>query len=299
MADYSFQTVWSSSETKFRVELDEGSGYEIKADNLVAYFYTFTTSVLSISIKITPYIDDVLTPGEAKVETFTIPPTPINLQATNDGIDVTLTWDAVPSADFYALRIDYEGETVWIDKVDTNSTVMKITSISDWIDNIDVSISVYISTSINEVIGSESSEFVWSYSSFAGIFCKTFNDAIVSGASLIIRFQDQTLGTYYYAKVYPTISASNNGTIDDIGKDLQGINDAILSGIPKLAKIESGGNEYYIKIYPIISAEVVNSIGITLPALLLNDAILSGTPRVARVQLNSVYYYLKVYPTKA
>lgn len=128
-------------------------------------------------------------------------------------------------------------------------------------------------------------------------FCKTFDDAIVSGSPIIIRLQDNA-GTYYYTKVYPTISASINGTIDDIGEDLRGINDAVLSGTSKIAEFKSSGTSYYFKIYPTISAEVENSIGITINPMCIDDTKISGTPRVARVQLNSVYHYLKVYPTK-
>ena len=141
------------------------------------------------------------------------------------------------------------------------------------------------------------SSFTRSDSDSSIIFCKTFDDAIVSGSPLIIRLQDND-GIYHYTKVYSTISASNNGTIDDIGKDLRGIDDAVLSGTPKIAEFKSSGTSYYFKIYPTISAEVENSVGITINPMCVNDAVLSGTPRIARILLNSVYYYLKVYPTK-
>ena len=128
-------------------------------------------------------------------------------------------------------------------------------------------------------------------------FCKTFDDAIVSGSPLIIRLQDNA-GAYYYTKVYPTISASIDGTIDSIGEDLRGINDAVLSGTSKIAEFKSSGTSYYFKIYPTISAEVENSIGITINPMCINDTKISGTPKVARILLNSVHYYLKVYPIK-
>ena len=141
------------------------------------------------------------------------------------------------------------------------------------------------------------SSFTRSDSDSSITFCKTFDDATVSGLPFIIRLQDND-GIYHYTKVYPTISASNNGTIDDIGKDLRGIDDAVLSGTPKIAEFKSSGTSYYFKIYPTISAEVENSAGITINPICIDDTVLSGTPRVARVQLNSVYHYLKVYPTK-
>ena len=129
------------------------------------------------------------------------------------------------------------------------------------------------------------------------LFCKTFDDANISGVPLINRIQDNE-GNYFYTKVYPTISAEAGGTVDDIGSDLRAINDAVLSGTPKIATIKSNTISYYLKIYPTISAEVENSPGITITPPCVADAILSGSARVARIQLNSVYYYLKVYPTK-
>lgn len=129
------------------------------------------------------------------------------------------------------------------------------------------------------------------------IFCKTFNDAIVSGAALIIRVQDNT-GAYFYTKAYPTISASTGETIDDIGSNLRAINDAVLSGTAKVTSIKSNSINYYYKIYPTISAEVESSPGITITPPCTDDAIISGTARVARIQLNGVNYYFKVYPTK-
>lgn len=129
------------------------------------------------------------------------------------------------------------------------------------------------------------------------IFCKTFDDADISGTAKIARFQN-SFGDYFYIKVLPTISASNNGTGDDIGSTLIGIDDADISGAPKLAEFTSGGINYYIKILPTISAEVESSAGITLNPVCFLDTDLSGTPRVARVVINSLYHYFKLYPTK-
>lgn len=130
------------------------------------------------------------------------------------------------------------------------------------------------------------------------VFCRTYNDANVSGAALITRLVDRD-GTYYYVKVYPTISASAGGTIDDIGYDLRGINNSNLSGTPKIAEFKSGGISYFFKMYPTIASDAESSAGTTLNPPYVDDAALSGSPRVARILLNSVYYYFKIYPTKA
>ncbi|MEA3380565.1 MAG: hypothetical protein U9Q87_06800, partial [Pseudomonadota bacterium] len=105
--------------------------------------------------------------------------------------------------------------------------------------------------------------------------------------------------TYYYTKAYPSASATANGTIDDIGINVRGIDDATLSGIPKVFEIVSGGTKHYLKAYPTISAEVVASRGITLTSVHFSDATLSGTQRVASVQIGGTDYYLKAYPSKS
>ena len=394
-ADYEFYSIWLTNCDKFRLELDEGSGYFILIDNLEAYGYAFTTTAISISLKVTPYIDDILDPGEAKITSYALPAAPANLHLVGDVDDtVEVTWDAVTGAESYRVSllvsgVEKTGETVteltktitaddmlfiggpWTDfdiyvntfngtDLGPPATLNVSASVPDQVINFIVqeryTNSVLLSWDVvNDATGYKvyqglTSDFdpategtlvyeganAWSiidqltmsgdyeyffkvaaynqyyqdrtdlnFSSIlivtpSGgniIFCKTFDDAIVSGAALIIRLQD-IVGTYFYTKVYPTISASNNGTADDIGQDLRGINDAILSGTPKVAEFKSNSISYYFKVYPTISAEVENSAGITLNPICINDVTISGTPRVARVQTNGVYRYFKVYPVK-
>lgn len=129
------------------------------------------------------------------------------------------------------------------------------------------------------------------------LFVTSFDDVTLSGSPLIIRLQAPD-GMYYYTKAYPGASATANATIDDIGVNVRGIDDATLSGTPKVFEIVSGATKYYTKAYPNISAESVSSRGITIPAIRFADATLSGTPRIAAVQIGGTDYYFKIYPTK-
>ena len=125
----------------------------------------------------------------------------------------------------------------------------------------------------------------------------SYDDTTLSGTPVIIRIDYK--GTYYYAKVYPTASATANETIDDIGSNIRGIDDATRSGLPRVFEIISGGTSYYFKAYPTISAEAIASRGITPLPVSYDDTTISGTPRVASMQIGGTDHHLKVYPTKS
>ena len=128
-------------------------------------------------------------------------------------------------------------------------------------------------------------------------YIKTYDDANVSGAPKIIRFQTQSGGIYYYQKVYPTLSASAGETSDDLGFDVYSLNDTNISGAPKIFELITNSEDvYYTKLYPTISAEVMNVQGLTPTPIILSDADLSGTARIAVVYIGGTPYYFKIYP---
>ena len=303
-ADYDYQICWLSKEPKFKLEIDTGSGFVLLIDNLEAYTYDFTQTSIDFDIKITPYIVGILDPAESKTVSFALPASPSNIQAIDDGTDVTISWDAVPDADHYDLRIEYDGEDIWNESIfDGSPQVIAISELIDLADDATHEIDIYIQTTINGLIGPESAAVSWSAGFEAEdastiFMCKTFNDSAVSGAPLLIRFQNQNFD-YFYFKAYPTIGAEVGGTSDDAGSDFRGAVDSALSGIPRIGKIESDGTPYYYKQYPTVAADVESFSGITKSIINIGDLALSGGPRVARILINSTNYYFKVYPTKA
>ena len=218
-------------------------------------------------------------------------------------IDLTISWDAVLDADYYDLRIEYDGEDIWNEGIFDIELIIPISEIIDLTDNVAPTIDIYIKTIILGVTGPESAAVEWISTGFGAedastiFYCRSYNDAIVSGTPLLARFQNQGFD-YFYIKVYPTISAELGGTSDDLGVDFRGASDAIISGTPRIGKIESGGNPYYYKQYPAISADVEAQPGITKSIINIEDVVLSGIARVARISINSTSYYFKVYPTK-
>lgn len=300
---YNYQICWLSSEPKFKLEIDTGSGYVLLVDNLEAYTYEFMQASVDFDIKITPYISGVLSLGDAKTISFALPAAPSNIQAIDDDVDLTISWDAVMDVDYYDLRIEYDGEDIWNEGIFDTELIIPISELIDLTGNVAPEIDIYIKTVIDGLVGPESAVVSWLSGSFGAedastiFYCRSYNDAVVSGTPLLARFQNQGFD-YFYIKVYPTISAETGGTSDDLGVDFRGANDAILSGTPRIGKIESGGNPYYYKQYPTISADVEAHSGITKSIINIDDVVLSGAARVARISINSTSYYFKVYPTK-
>jgi hypothetical protein len=258
----------------------------------------FTTSAIITYVKITPYIEGVLSPSEAKICTFIVPAAPTNVAMDISTNNISFTWDAVANAVNYTIRAFCNGIRVFAKVVTTNSAVVLRNSIANSIYTIPyVNIEFRISANVNMILGIESST-IWAPDPDNLIFCRTYNDAVVSGIAKIIRLQD-ALGNYYYTKVYPTISANVGGSIDNIGYDLYGLSDAILSSIANVVGIKSDEVFYFFKVFSTISVETGIITGTNITLDFLSDVIISGTPRVAEIQLNGVNYYLKVYPTRS
>jgi hypothetical protein len=124
----------------------------------------------------------------------------------------------------------------------------------------------------------------------------TYNDAGLSGTPKLARFLCN--GAYYYAKVYPTASATASGSDDDPVSDLYLLDDAALSGVPVVLGFDTDGVEYYFKAYPTAGA-LSHFDGDTDCTLTdYRDAALSGTPRIAQTLVDGTEYYWKAYPTK-
>ena len=298
---YNYQVCWLSSKSKFKLEIDTGAGYVLLIDNLEAYTYNFQQVSTDFNIKITPYEGAVLLPSDAKIINFALPTAPSNVQAFDDKIDLTISWDAVTDADYYDLRIECNGEDIWDEGIYDIEKIISISELIDLANDVTPEIDIYIQTTIDGLIGPESAAVSWS-SGFeaedAGtiFMCKTFNDSIVSGTPLLIRFQNQNFD-YFYFKAYPTIGAESGGTSDDAGSDFRGAVDSKLSGTSRIGKIESGGTSYYYKQYPTVVADVESFSGITKSIINIPEKAISGAPRVARIKINSTNYYFKVYPT--
>lgn len=301
--DFDYQVCWLSSKPKFKLEIDVGAGYALLIDNLEAFTYDFTQASYDFDIKITPYVDDILSPGDAEIVSFALPAIPANFQVTDDDIDLTISWDAVTDADYYDLRIEFNGEDIWNEGIFDTELIIPISDLVVLTKTVAFSINIYIKTIIDGTTGPESSAVEWVASSFdednpATLFtCKTYNDANVSGTPFIIRLLDQDF-IYYYIKAYPTISATNGGTSDNAGLNFRASSDANVSGNLRLGRLRSNGISYYYKMYSNVSADVEIHSGITKDIINVFDKSLSDTARVACIQINDTPYYFKVYPVK-
>ena len=126
----------------------------------------------------------------------------------------------------------------------------------------------------------------------------SYDDATLSGTPTIIKLQAMD-GTYYYTKAYPTASATAGEVADPIGEDVMGIDNATLSGVPRVFGIINGDRTYYFTAYPTISSEVMASAGlIPAPESFTTTTTISGTPRLLAIPIAGTNQYMKAYPQK-
>jgi hypothetical protein len=85
---------------------------------------------------------------------------------------------------------------------------------------------------------------------------KTYNDATLSGAPLIIKLQS-ALGLYAYIKAYPTISAALGATSDTFTTKLTALQNYDLSKDCIIGFVTSGGQPFFTKAYRTASGSTV------------------------------------------
>lgn len=111
---YSYICGWSGSAASVRIEVHEGAGYAIKEDLYTAPTYSFAVATAtSITLKITPYDEGVLSPDDALTKSYTVPGTVTGLALVGTvGEDWEISWDAVIGADRYLITIEVSGVVV-------------------------------------------------------------------------------------------------------------------------------------------------------------------------------------------
>ncbi len=107
---YNYYVSWSGAAATFLIELDEGSGFITLEDGYAGYTLAFSSSSSTVTVRVTPYVDEVLATAEALTASFAgiSAPTGLSVTVDNDGVDVD--WDAVVSATSYQVEL-YVGET--------------------------------------------------------------------------------------------------------------------------------------------------------------------------------------------
>lgn len=104
---------WAGSATSFKVEVDYGAGYSELQDYYTEYHYSWYSEELSATVKVTPYVDEVLRTDLALTDSITSGDAPTNLARSGSlGDPVTVTWDAVSGANWYDVQIWYDGSLV-------------------------------------------------------------------------------------------------------------------------------------------------------------------------------------------
>jgi hypothetical protein len=84
---------------------------------------------------------------------------------------------------------------------------------------------------------------------------KTYDDAILSGTPQLIGFR--YMDRIFWMKGYPAASSTANETTDEIQNIFSTASDALVSGIPYVFRILTGGNYYYFKAYRLIQTTAI------------------------------------------
>lgn len=134
--------------------------------------------------------------------------------------------------------------------------------------------------------------------SISELWCKTYDDADLSGTPLIVRSVDNN-GNKFFQKVYPVISELVGGSIENALTGIMGIEDANIAGDISVAFMRSvGGVSFFYKIYADISVANKLSDGDDIRPTIFDNANILGQARVAEIEINNIKHYFKVYPTK-
>ena len=125
--EHGFVVSWTGSASKFRLELDEGSGYSIVQDLYSSHADAFTTTSNGITVRVTPYdASDVLQSGEALTESYSFYDAPTGLAVVSNDNGVYITWDTYAGAVSYDVSIVFDDSEVLGKEADETSAVVTI-----------------------------------------------------------------------------------------------------------------------------------------------------------------------------
>ena len=106
------------------VEVDEGSGFVTHEDNYDEFGYTFTTTNLSVVVRVTPYNGSgTLQSSQAQTASYTLPAAPANLTLSTavGTAGILVSWDEVSIADDYEIGIYVDGTAMGDERTSSRS----------------------------------------------------------------------------------------------------------------------------------------------------------------------------------
>ena len=126
---YQWRASWYGSADEWRVEVDQGAGYAIRADNHTSCALLFETNGNEITVKVTPYEDSELSTDDAETVSYTLPDTPTGLTLLSCASTISLDWDDDEDADNFLVAIYYDDElqmTMSADESELDITVAEL-----------------------------------------------------------------------------------------------------------------------------------------------------------------------------
>lgn len=109
---YNYALGWTGSATAIKLEIDEGTGFQVEQDPYESSTYNFQIAdSLTIQVKVTAYDGGVLDPAFSITRSYTVPGTVTGLALDGEmGEEYTLLWDAVANATAYKITFFVAGQ---------------------------------------------------------------------------------------------------------------------------------------------------------------------------------------------
>ena len=288
-----YTLTWVSSRLQFRIEIDTGAGFTVLADKTWRRTLIFEVEELDFRMKVTPFHLEQIEFSNSRIVEYAVVPPSLRLTLKDDGTTLYASWLPVIGSDFYDVEVFYGGEEIYSENVEELSFSVYINEL-ELLTGTDVFyVSVTITAYKKNVRGATSLAETWMWLKNP-LICKTFDNAVLSGISKVVKFINRA-NKYIYIEVFPRISIENGETSDDIGQNLFSLKKSSLSGTTEIIAILSGGKNYFVEAYPKIFPGIFNTNGVTLNVSTMKTGVLSGDERIARVMLENIPYYFKVY----
>jgi len=212
----SFNVSWLGSVAVYRVEINTGSGYSVFLDNYTGFDASFTVSNgLSISVRVTPYVDGVLDALSQKTVEYVLSPAPTVTAEIDSGTKViSASWSEVVGAESYQLSLIYDGRymgsstTTILSKTLTPSDI--ISTGGPW-PQVDIQVTAYFND------GKETLPGVDSVTIMEPLSVPTLNlAALVPDSHLTLSWSvvSDPNGAYWSTSVYYVIYEGTTATFD-------------------------------------------------------------------------------------
>ena len=208
---YNYYAAWAGVATSFLVEVDEGSGFSTLQDDYAAYSLAFSSSAAMVTVRVTPYVTEVLASEEAMTASYEGISAPTNLSVTTSATGVTASWDAVVTAESYQVELYVDDASVVL--TDTTAPSISVTTAQltlaggPW-----ASFSVHV-RAINEIATSEDATYLVGVAGLAAPTGLALQTTLASAIVLSWGSVEEATGYKLYLGTTAGFDPATSGTL--------------------------------------------------------------------------------------